>query len=287
MADQSDIEMRINGRAVFAAAAYLISLGVTFILERIGAPEALVRNLAPMVAIAALAMVGVAVRSSRLAAVLSADRAGSPIYAGAALAAIAAGLVVSLSNGPASNAPLDALVAGALIGALVIGPLARQTGASSLSDLLSARFSSRPLRLILAVAYFAIGAFIAAAGFETAVNAFSSLVGVSRETAIGVLAATLLFMIAPGGLAGLLWTAAAAAGVMLVVALTPIIAHLWSGGSLSEPLWRGGGDAAAALMRGWPQWGGAEPQGQGLDAVAAALGFAALPPFSTAAFASS
>jgi cation/acetate symporter len=288
MADQSELEMRINGRAVFAAAAFLICVGLTFILARIGAPDALVHNLGPAIALFALALIGVLARSSRVDAVFSADRLASPTYGAAALAAIAAGLAVCFFTDEMGDyGPLAAMPAGVLVGAIVIGPLARRTGASSLSDLLSARFPSRVLRLIFAVAYFAIGTLIAAGGFETAVSLLSSFVGVSRETAIGVIAVTVILIVTPGGLAGLLWAGAAAAGVIVAVFLAPILTHLSSGGGVTAMIWRAGGEIAALLAGAWSQFDRASPQARGLDAVAVAAGFAAIPPVLTAAFVSS
>jgi cation/acetate symporter len=285
MADQSDLEMQINGRAVFAAAAYVICIGLTFILARIGAPDGLVRDLASAIALFALALIGVLARSSRVDAVFSADRLASPTYGAAALAAVAAGFAVCFFAG--EDGPLAAMPAGILIGAVVIGPLARRTGASSLSDLLSARFPSRILRLIFAVAYFAIGALIAAAGFETAVSLLSSAVGVSRESAIGVIAITVILIVAPGGLAGLLWAGAATAGVIAAVFLVPIVTHLYSGGGVAGLIWRSGGDIAALMARAWSKLDSASPQARALDATAVAAGFAAIPPVLTAAFVSS
>ena len=61
MQDQRETERaKIDGRAAFAAAAYLMGLGLIFVLERVGAPDGLVR--APrsrFFAIAGLALLGV------------------------------------------------------------------------------------------------------------------------------------------------------------------------------------------------------------------------------------
>ncbi|HXW20249.1 MAG TPA: hypothetical protein VEK35_07095, partial [Roseiarcus sp.] len=288
MADQSEIEMRINGRAVFASAAYLIGVGLTFILERIGAPDPLVRNLGPSIALFVLALIGLLARSSRLSAVLSADRLAPPVYAGAALAAIAAGFAVVFFAAPAGErGPLAALPAGAFVGAIVIGPLARRSGASSLSDLLSARFPSPILRLVFAVAFFSIGALIAAAGFEIAVRSLTSFVGVSRETAIAVIAITVVLVVIPGGLAGLLWAGAAAAGVIAAVLLAPILTRLSSDSAFSSLVWQGGADAAALLARSWSQLDATTPQGRILDFAAIALGFSVTAPILSANFVSS
>jgi Na+/proline symporter len=288
MADQSEIEMRINGRAVFASAAYLIGVGLTFILERIGAPDALVRNLGPSIALFVLALIGLLARSSRLSAVLSADRLAPPVYAGAALAAIAAGFAVVFYAQPTgARGPLAALPAGVLVGAIAIGPLARRSGVSSLSDLLAARFPSPILRFVFAIAFFAIGALIAAAGFEIAVSSLSAFVGVSRETAIAVIAITVVLVVIPGGLAGLLWAGAATAGVIAAVLLAPILSHLPSEGALSSLIWRGGGEAAALLAQSWLQLDATAPQGRILDFVAIALGFAVTAPLLTVGFVSS
>jgi cation/acetate symporter len=284
MADRSEVEMRINGRATFAAAAYLIGVGLTFVLERIGAPDALVRNLGPSIALFVLALIGVLSRSSRMSAVFTADRLPPPIYAGAALAAIAAGFAIVFSTAQAGErGPLAAIPAGLLLGAVFFGPLARRSGASSLSDLLSARFPSSILRIVFALAYFAIGALIAAAGFESAVRALSSFVGVSRETSIAVIAVSAVLILIPGGLAGLLWAGAAAAGMIAAVFLAPILAHPPSEAGLAAPIWQGGAEAAAVLAQSWWQL---DPRARALDAAAIAVGFSVIPPVFVAGLAS-
>jgi Na+/proline symporter len=279
-------QARVAGRAIFAAAAYLIGVGLIFLLERIGAPDGLVRVLGPVLVLGAVVLIGALLRTTRIAAFCTADHAGSPRYGGAAFAAIAAGLVVSADQGTGVDTPrLAALAAGFFLAAVVIGPLARRTGASSLCDLLAARFNSRLLRFVLALAYFGIGVLIAAAGYEVAADALPSLLGVSRDGAIGAIGLIIVLIVAPGGLAGLLWVAAAAAGVMALVLFLPIGLRVIADASSGAPLLGGGAEIAASIARALAERAGASPA-HGLNEAAIALGAAILPPLSTGAFAS-
>src|SRR5579883_2289601 len=173
-------QTRIDGRAAFASAAYLIGVGLTFLLERIGAPSGLVRALAPILALGAIVLIGALTRTTRIAAFYAADHAAAPRYGAAAFAAIAAGLT-ACAAGSGDAPPLAALAAGFALSAIVVGPLARSAGASSLREAVTARFNSRPLRLILAAAFLAIGVLIAAAGYAVAADAMVDLLGLSRS----------------------------------------------------------------------------------------------------------
>jgi cation/acetate symporter len=281
-------QMRIDGRAIFSAAAYLISVGVIFLLERIGAPDGLVRVLGPILALGALVLIGALLRTTRVAAFYAADRAGSPLYGGAAFAAIAAGLMASASQGAQGLATptFAALAVGFLLAALVVGPLARQTGASSLRDIVSARFDNRLLSLILGAAYFSVGVLIASVGYETAVDAVPALLGLSRDGAIIAVAIIVLLIVAPGGLAGLFWVAAAAAGMIVLVLALPIGLRIAADASLGAPLFGGGAEFAARLSRALGQYAVSPPAVPWLDATGVAIGAALLPPLSTGAFAS-
>jgi cation/acetate symporter len=287
MDDRSAIsQARVDGRAIFAAAAYLIGVGLIFLLERIGAPDGLVRVLGPVLVLGAVVLIGALLRTTRIAAFCTADQAGATRYGAAALAAIAVGLVVTAEQGTRVGAPhLAALAAGFFLAAVVIGPLARRTGASSLSDVVAARFNSRLLRFVLALAYFGIGVLIGAGGYGVAADALPGLLGISRDGAIAAVGVIVVLIVAPGGLAGLLWVAAAAAGVIALVLFLPIGLRLMVDAGSGAPLLGGGAELTATLARAFAERAGAFPA-NGLDEAAIALGAAILPPLSTGAFAS-
>lgn len=287
MQDRRELERaRIDGRAAFAGAAYLIGVGLIFLMERVGAPDGLVRALGPLFALAGLALLGLLTRSTRVPTFFAADRAIPAPYGGLAFAGIAAGLVLCLDSRGDSPLPLAGVALGLLIGALLVGPLLRATGASALSDLLAARFASPPLRLFLAGLLFVIGALVAAAGFEAAADALIAHFALSRGAAAAVIAAMLALMIAPGGLAGLIWGAAASAGIVLIILYLPIAGQFFAGDAAIWPPLRDAGLWSEALARSWSA-GAGDSEAHLLVVMASALAIAALPAFTTPAVASS
>jgi hypothetical protein len=279
-------QTRIDGRAIFACAAHLIGVGLIFLLERIGAPAGLVRVLGPILALGAVVLIGALMRTSRIAAFYAADHAGAPRYGAAAFAAIAAGLIFCADQGgDATSPPLAALTIGFALAAILVGPLARTAGASSLRDAVAMRFKSGLLRRLLGVAFFAIGALIATAGCEIASRSMASLLGLSHHGAIAAVGVILTLIVAPGGLAGFYWVAAAAAGMTALVLTLPILSRLAADLSAGAPWLGGGAEIAASLARAWAPFNAAGSSESGLGAVAVALGAALLPPLSTGAFA--
>ena len=287
MQDRRELERaRIDGRAAFAGAAYLIGLGLIFLLARVGAPDGLVRALGPLFALSGLALLGLLTRSARVPAFFAADRAIPAPYAGLAFAAIAAGLVVCLGPPGDSPLPLAGVALGLAVGALAVGPLLRATGASAPADLLATRFTSRPLRLLLAALLFVIGALVATAGFEAAANALIALFALSRGAAAAIVAAVVALTIVPGGLAGLIWGAAASAGIVLVILYLPIAGQFFASDPAIWPPLREAGLWSGALARSWSA-GAGDSQADMLVVVASALAIAALPLFTAPAAASS
>ena len=284
MQDQRETERaKIDGRAAFAAAAYLMGLGLIFVLERVGAPDGLVRALGPLFAIAGLALLGVLTRSTRVPAFFAADRAIPAPYAGLASAGIVAGLILCLSSSGASPLPLAGVAIGLCISALVVGPSLRATNASALSDLLATHFPSLLLRLYFAGLLFAIGALIAAAGFEAAVDAFMALFAPSRAAAGTIIAIILALLIVPGGLAGLLWGGAASAGIVIIILTLPIAAQFLASDAAIAPLLRDPGVWSDALARALSTGDAGDSTAHILIVLASALAVAALPPLTSVA----
>ncbi len=231
---------RIDGLATFAAAAFLTALGLVAALARVGAPDRVVAALGPLVAVMGLVTLGLVNRTARLGDFLAARRAVPPFYCGMALAATAAGLALAFGGEAADAfAPWPAAAAGLVGAALIVGPLLRRANASAAADVLATRFQAAPVRLVFALAIFAIGGLTAAAGFVVAVDALATAAGLSRRFAEIAIAATLVAGVVPGGLRGLLWSGAASAGAVLAVAAIGA-ALAWSGG--------GGGGVAAEWL---------------------------------------
>lgn len=272
---------RIDGRATFAGAAYLMGIGLIFLLERVGAPDGLVRSLGPLFALTGLALLGVLTRSTRVPAFFAADRAVPAPYVGLGFAGIAAGLILCLDPASGSPLPLAGVALGLCISALVVGPTLRATDASGLSDLLATRFPNPLLRLYFAGLLFAIGALVAAAGFATAVDAFVALLAPSRSAAVIILAIILALMVVPGGLAGLLWSAAASAGILIVILALPIAAQTLASDAAIGSLLRDPGIWGDALTRAWGADAGGDPGAHLLVVLASALAIATLPSFAS------
>ena len=227
---------RIDGLAIFAAAAFLTALGLVAALARVGAPDRLVEALGPLLALVGLAIIGVMTRTARHVDFLAARRAVPPAYGGLAFAATAVGFVIALGAGPSGRSPLPwpAVAVGLVGAALIVGPLVRRANASALSDILATRFPWAPTRWAFAVALWCVGVLTATAGFDTAVDVVVAYVGQSRRAAEIVVALSLALSIVPGGLKGLLWSDAASAGGALAIAA--IGAGLaWSGVGAPAP----------------------------------------------------
>ncbi|HLJ72772.1 MAG TPA: hypothetical protein VKU03_15760, partial [Roseiarcus sp.] len=259
-------------------------VGLAFMLERIGAPDGLVRVLPPLLALSSVVLIGALMRTTRMAAFYAADRVGSPLYIGGAFTAVAVGLVASVSVTAPSAPPFIGLAIGFVLAAMVVGPLGRRTGASSLRDIVSARFDNPLFGFIFGLAYFITGLLITSVGYESAVQALGPLLNASRHDAIIITAIIVLLIVAPGGLAGFFWVAAATAGMIAFVLLLPIGLRIMADVGAGAPMLGGGAEAAARardMLTQYKAWPLADPW---LNEVGAALGVAILPPLSAGAF---
>ena len=150
---------------------------------------------------------------------------------------------------------------------------------------MATRFASRPLRLVLAALLLAIGGLVAAAGFALASDTLAGLFALSRGVSAALVGAIVALMIVPGGLAGLIWGAAASGGAALIVGYLPIAAQAIAGDGSVWPALRDADWWSAALARSWGA-GAGDPETRLLVVVASALAIAALPLFATPAAAS-
>ncbi len=281
----------IDGRVVFATAAFAIATALVALLDRVGAPPRLVAILGPAVALVGLASVGFLLRTMRVSRFYSAGRSVPAAYAGFAFASLAAGLVTPflppVAGGPSFRVLLGGFAGGLALAALAGGPLLRKTGAFSIPDLIAGRFPNLALRLGVVAVIAGVGFLIGVAGFAGAVA------GLSRATGLGVGASlwlggiVLFFIVAPGGVAGLVWAAAGAAGMTMAGLALPLLVLYTRGVGLPLPAF---GDVAAwsASLSRMAEWnlraGDIQPTGWGAI-LAVVLGVGALAPLLTPAMA--
>ncbi|MGE0194691.1 MAG: sodium:solute symporter [Methylocystis sp.] len=274
----------LDARIAFVAASFLLAFAFAALLDRVGAPERFVGAAPPYFTILGLATLGFLLHSMRVSVYYTAGRALPAAYAGFANAAIIVALMLPFGARLAGHGWTVGAIAGVFIGlavaGLYLGPLLRKTGVFSISEILCARFPSAAARVGFIGAVALASTLLAAAGGLLAVNALVDLTGANRSFAAFLIAAASLIIAGPGGLSGVMWAAAAAAGVALLGFGWPIAAL-----SLHDALPSGlifGGPAsteAAQLLESWR----VSPTRLGLPIdvatmIAAALGVATLAP---------
>ena len=217
---------RIDGLAIFAAATFALGLATIAALDRVGAPGGLVRAAGLIFTLVAVTLVGLGARNADLASFMAAGRLVSPFYGALSIVAIAAGIAICLYPGLASSSdpPLLGVFAGIALGATVFGPLLRRFGATAQADLIATRFARSPIHMASAIVIWATTALTAFAGFQVAVLATQSLVTSNRLWAETIVASTLLLSVTPGGLTGVVASAAASAGALAMIALVGLAA---------------------------------------------------------------
>lgn len=275
---------RLDARIAFVVATFASAYGLVALLDRVGAPERLVALISPYFTVLALAGLGFLLHSMRVSFYYTASRAAPAPYAGLATAAIVMGLCAPFAARLAGHASPAGVVWGFLLGlaaiAALIGPLLRKTGAFSLTELLSARFPSLEPRLGMIAVAAVSSAIVALAGYQTAVDALVGFTGSGRPFAAFFIGAAILLIAGPGGLGGVLWSACAAAAVMLAGFALPQAALLAQNGAAPLPIV---GDAAlwAEATTLIEQWGLAAPGAGATDVVTTAglaLGLVTLAP---------
>jgi cation/acetate symporter len=273
----------LDARIAFVSASFLLAYGFAALLDRVGAPERFVGAAPPWFTIIALAALGFLLHSMRASFYYAAGRAVPAEYAGFANAAVAVALLLPFATRLAGHSWGIGVVCGAFLGlagaALFIGPLLRQTGAFSISGLLAARFPGVAPRFGLIAAVALSSGLLAVGGGQMATEALVELTGAGRAFAAFTVAAAGLVIAAPGGLGGVIWAAAAAAGVALLGFGWPI-AVLGFRGELPVGLFGGAGwPEAAEILSEWRLM--PAPMGLAVEigaTVATALGMAALAP---------
>ena len=281
--DDAMARASIDGRAAFAAAVFFASLAIFALLDRIGAPGRLVATLGPALAILGLSTIGFMLRSMRIIGFHAAGRATPGVYAGLAMVALGAGLAVPFAPPGLGNVSLSSLLtgfgAGMALAGLLVGPLLRKSGAFCVADMIAMRFPSLTLSVGVTLAIAAIGLCLGLAGLALAQSALAQATTLGPQASLILASLVVALIVVPGGMAGLVWSSASAAGVMIAVVAAPLVLMIASGATTPLPL---PGDVAfeQALAR-MAQWRGESEQAQGLDPVfigAVALGLGALPP---------
>jgi hypothetical protein len=249
---------RAHGLAVFAAATFLLGMGLIVVLERVGAPNGFVQALGPLLALLGVCVIGVLTRAPNLLDFLAARRSATTFYGGLAFAATAAGFVMAMASasGGVSSLPWRGVILGLAGAALLVAPALRGAKASAPADLLATVFPQALTRVVLALAFAAAGLLTAIAGFELATDTLVGAIGADRRFAEALVMLTLALSIVPGGFKGLVWSDAACGGGALLIAavgagvaipkmpspFAPLAVLVNSG--LTEPVLGGGPDSA-------------------------------------------
>ena len=211
---------KLDGRIAFVAAAFALAYGFVALLDRVGAPLALVEAVAPYFTVLGLATLGALLHSMRVSTYYAAGRAVPFEYAGFALAALVAGLILPFAAQFSGRSWLFGVAGGVFTGVAAIGfylgPILRKTGAVSFSELLAARFPSVATRVGVIALACAASALIALAGEQSAVDVLAGVLGGGRGLSAAVVGCAVLLIAGPGGLLGTIWTAAAAGAVAVV-----------------------------------------------------------------------
>jgi cation/acetate symporter len=230
----------IDGRFAFALATLLGGIGLLCLMGRVGVPDGLVHALAILFVLAGLAIVGALLRTMRVSWFYAASRAVPAPYAGFAMAGLGAALFLPFMPPVPQGTSLTELFAGAACGmacaGLVTGPFLRKTGAFSIPDLITERFPHLSARLGAILLTTTVTLLLALAGYQEAASSLVTLGGLSPALALAIVAGLLIVIVLPGGLAGALWTATAAAVIAVSVFGLPLLITALQGEPLAFPI---------------------------------------------------
>ena len=249
-------------------------------LDRVGAPQALVEAIAPYFTILAFAVLGALLHSMRVSTYYAAGRAVPLEYAGFALAALVAGLILPFAPQISGRSWLFGVAGGVFTGVAAIGfylgPVLRKTGAFSFSELLAARFPSVATRVGVIALACAASALIALAGEQSAVDVLTGVLGGGRGLSAAAVGCAVLLIAGPGGLLGTIWTAAAAGAVAVVGLGWPALMLVLRGAPVLGAI-DAQGDVAARL-EDWGALNATIPGAGVIVMLAVTLGIATLAP---------
>jgi len=274
---------KLDMRIAYVVAAFVLAYAFVALLDRIGAPETFVEGLSPYLTVVGLGVLGALLHSMRVSHYYAAGRAVPAEYAGFAIAALVAGLVLPFAAQFASASWLLGLPCGVLVGVALIGfflgPMLRKTGAFSLSGLLATRFPSLAPRFGVIALACVCSELVALAGQQSAVDILTGLLGGGRNFAAVLVAFAVLLVAGPGGLRGTVWTACAAGAIGLVGFAWPVTVLAWRGAAPFSGTSAANWSEIAAHLQEWGVSSSHVPFGGGvLLALASALGVAILAP---------
>jgi cation/acetate symporter len=193
-----------------------------------------------MVVLCGLAILGLLLRNMRVSSFYVAGRSMPVSYAALAFAAIAMALLAPFAQTLPAGLSLPALIGGfaggCIVAANVTGPLLRKTGALSIIDMIIARFPSTGLRLGVVVVVAIAGALVGLAGLSAATRLITLATGFSPLASLALAGLVIAAIVQPGGLSGLVWAAAAAAGIVLVGLALPLALAALADGNLPLPV---------------------------------------------------
>lgn len=243
---------RITGLAWFAVAIFAVGIVSIAGLDRVGAPERLIRALGPILALIAIAVFGIGARTATLALFIAAGRRSPPMFTAFSVVAIAAG--AALGFGVRFVAPAEPIWFGAMVGvgfgAAALGPLVRRFGGASLSDVIATRFPNPLLRIASGLIVGAAAGLVGLAGYLTAVAIAEAMITGSRPWAETIVGAALLASVAAGGLTSLVWcSAATGAGAGLIA----LIGWILSSEAATTPIAALGGTASLLTALASPE----------------------------------
>jgi cation/acetate symporter len=260
----------IDGRFAFAFAILLSGIGLLALMNRIGVPDGLVRALAVIFILAGLVTVTALLRTMRVSWFYAAGRAVPAPYAGLAIAGLGTALFLPFVPPLPQGTSLTELFAGFACGmacaSLITGPLLRKTGAFSIPDLIAARFPHLAARLGAILLTAAVTILVALSGYQQAVSSLQALSGFNTPLAAAIIATLLVLIVLPGGLAGALWAATAAAVVTLVVFGLPLLVTLIHGTPIAFPV-LGHSDLWATALARIETWTGVSQAKSHMDPI--------------------
>jgi hypothetical protein len=214
-----------GSRGLFAGALLGLGFAAVFALERVGAPDALVVALGPLLGLVGLVAIGAVTRARTLLDFLAARRAAPAAFAGLALAATVGGFALGFAaTDESGEAPWRGFALGVAVAALFVAPRWRQAQASAMADVFATRFPAPFARARRSLVLVASGLSLAAAGLGFAALTLEAALRITHVAALALGAATLFLSLAPGGLMSLIWcdAATAAAGLLILALLAAL-----------------------------------------------------------------
>jgi cation/acetate symporter len=217
-------------------------MGIAFLtlLDRLGLPEPVLAWLAPAIGLLSLMLIGLSLRSSRISEYHAAGRHVPSSYAALAITGMAAALFLMmeklLAPSFSSGTAIGGLALGLICAALISGPLLRRTGAFSCTELVNERFANKHLRLGVAFALASASAALTVEIFSTADELMQIATQAGPLTRHMLLGITLAFLLLPAGVAGAVWGAAAAFGMVLATTVVPLVVMTARGATLPLPV---------------------------------------------------